>query len=116
MFGRRPSTRISDGEDSEIEGCRIIAAASSSPKDLEAKGAVSADGIPEIPNQNTQTVTSEAAAVQEDKKEDSPSVGEQLKRLIICVGMHGSRRPSASDPLHFLASCTRSTELYILVT
>lgn len=78
IFGRRFSTRISDGENSEIESRRIIAAASSSPKDLEAKGTVSADGVPEIPNQNTETVTSEAAAVQEDKKEVSPSVGKSI--------------------------------------
>ena len=62
--------------------CRIIAAASNSPGVVspEAKGTVSADGVPEISNPSTQTVTSEAAVTEEGKKEDPSPVGKWLGR------------------------------------
>ena len=60
--------------------CRIIAAASKSPGAAEAKGTVSADGVPEVANESTQTVTSEAAVIEEDKNKDPTPIGEDPMR------------------------------------
>lgn len=71
------ASSIAEGTAVLEEADRIIAAASNSPGVVspEAKGTVSADGVPEISNPSTQTVTSEAAVTEEGKKEDPSPVG-----------------------------------------
>ena len=57
--------------------CRIIAAASGSQKDLEEKGTVSADGVPEVAAQPG-AVKSEAAVVEESKEQEQTPSGTVL--------------------------------------